>query len=91
MQDPSLLRLRRLREDIRLHQIQPSFDALDNQGVEAAYMALLRDIFNGATSTLKLHVDSSMIKLKRGVRPGRKTINKSRACLGAQLTICAQK
>ena len=44
--------------------------SLENQGVEAAYITLLRDLYNGATSTLKLHRDSDKIKLQRGVRQG---------------------
>ena len=41
-----------------------------NQGVEAAYITLLRDLYNGATSTLKLHRDSDKISLQTGVRQG---------------------
>ena len=46
-------------------EFNPLFESLENQGVEAAYITLLRD--NGATSTLKLHRDSDKIKLQRGV------------------------
>ena len=46
------------------------FESLENQGVESAYITLLRDLYNGATSTLKLHRDSDKIKLQRGVRQG---------------------
>ena len=45
-------------------------ESLENQGVEAAYITLLGDLYNGATSTLKLHRDSHKIKLQRGVRQG---------------------
>ena len=48
----------------------PLFESLENQGVEAAYITLLRDLYNGATSTLKLHRDSDTIKLQRGVTQG---------------------
>ena len=49
-------------------EFNPLFESLENQGVEAAYVTLLRDVYNGATSTLKLHRDSDKIKLQRGVR-----------------------
>ena len=51
-------------------KFNPLFESLENQGVEAAYITLLRDLYNGATSTLKLHRDSDKIKLQRGVRQG---------------------
>ena len=37
-------------------------------GANPAYITLLRDLYNGATSTLKLHRDSDKIKLHMGVR-----------------------
>ena len=51
-------------------EFNPLFESLENQGVETAYITLLRDLYNGATSTLKLHRDSDTIKLQRGVRQG---------------------
>ena len=51
-------------------EFNPLFESLENKGVEAAYITLLRDLYNGATSTLKLHRDSDKIKLQRGVRQG---------------------
>ena len=48
----------------------PLFTALANQGVDPAYYTILRDLYNGATSTLKLHKDSNKISLERGVRQG---------------------
>ena len=42
---------------------KPLFESLENDRIEAAYKTLLRDIYNGATSTLKLHSDSDNIKL----------------------------
>ena len=51
-------------------EFNPLFESLENQVVEAAYITLLRDLYNGATSTLKLHRDSDTIKLQRGVRKG---------------------
>ena len=46
------------------------FKALKNQGVDPAYINLICDLYNGATSTLKLHRDSDRIKLERGARQG---------------------
>ena len=43
------------------------FESLENQGVETAYITLLRNLYNGATSTLKLHRDSDKIKLQTKV------------------------
>ena len=51
-------------------EFNPLFGALENQGVEVAYITLLRDLYNGATSTLKLHRESDKINLQRGVRQG---------------------
>ena len=51
-------------------EFNPLFKSLENQGVEAAYTTLLRDLYNGGTSTLNLHRDSDKIKLQRGVRQG---------------------
>ena len=51
-------------------EFSPLFESLENQGVEAAYTTLLRDLYNGATSTLKIHRDSDKIKLQRGVTQG---------------------
>ena len=51
-------------------EFNPLFESLENQGIETAYITLLRDLYNGATSTLKLHRDSDRIKLQRGVRQG---------------------
>ena len=63
-------------------KFNPLFESLENQGVEATYITLLRDIYDGATSTLKLHKDSDKIKLQRGVRQGDNTSPKFfTACL----------
>ena len=51
-------------------EFTPLFTALANQGVEPAYITILRDLYNGATSTLKLHKDSNKISLERGARQG---------------------
>ena len=49
-------------------EFNPLFDTLEKQGVEEAYITLLQDLYNGATSTLKLHKDSDKINLQREVR-----------------------
>ena len=59
-------------------EFNPLFEALENQVVEAAYITPLRDLYNGATSTLKLHRESDKINLQRGVRQGDKLFT---ACL----------
>ena len=51
-------------------EFNPLFESLENQGVEAAHITLLRDLYNGATSTLKLHRESDKINLQRGVMQG---------------------
>ena len=51
-------------------EFTPLFTALANQGVDPAYITILRDLYNGATSTLKLHKDSNKISLERGARQG---------------------
>ena len=44
------------------------FKALENQRVDQAYITILSDLCNGATSVLKLHRDSDKIKLEGGAR-----------------------
>ena len=51
-------------------EFTPLFTALANQGVDPAYITILRDLYNGATSTLKLHKDSNKISLEREARQG---------------------
>ena len=46
------------------------FKALENQRVDQAYITILRDLYNGATSVLKLHRDSDKIKLEKGATQG---------------------
>lgn len=38
-------------------EFTPLFMALENQGVNQAYITILRDLYNGATSVRKLHRD----------------------------------
>ena len=42
------------------------FKALENQGVDQAYITILPDLYNGATSVPNLHRDSDKIKLEKG-------------------------
>ncbi|KAK4328561.1 hypothetical protein Pmani_001037 [Petrolisthes manimaculis] len=49
-------------------EFTPLFKALENQGINPAYITLLRDLYNGTSSTLKLHKDSNKIKLEREAR-----------------------
>ena len=51
-------------------EFTPLSTALANQGVDPAYITILRDLYNGATSTLKLYKDSNKISLERGARQG---------------------
>ena len=46
-------------------ELNSVFESLLNQGVEAAYIIILRDLYNGVTYTLKLHRDSANINLQR--------------------------
>ena len=51
-------------------EFTPLFTALANQEVDPAYITIPRDLYNGATSTLKLHKDSNKISLERAARQG---------------------
>ena len=51
-------------------EFTPLFKALENQGVDQAYITMLRDLYYGATSVLKLYRDSDKIKLERAARHG---------------------
>ena len=51
-------------------EFDPLFTALENQAVDPAQITMLRDLYSGATSTLKLHRDGKKIKLERGARQG---------------------
>ena len=64
-------------------EFNPLFESLENQGVEAAYITILRDLYNGATSTLKLHRDSDKIKLQRGVRQSDNIMTQTIYCMSA--------
>lgn len=51
-------------------EFTPLFKALENQGVDQDYIAILRDLYNGATLVLKLPRDSDKIILERGAWQG---------------------
>ncbi|KAI8522203.1 hypothetical protein Bbelb_019570 [Branchiostoma belcheri] len=51
-------------------EFEPMFAALEHQGVDSEIITLLKDLYNGATSTLRLHKESEKIKLERGARQG---------------------
>ncbi|KAI8494200.1 hypothetical protein Bbelb_279600 [Branchiostoma belcheri] len=51
-------------------EFEPMFAALEHQGVDSEIITLLKDLYDGATSTLRLHKESEKIKLERGARQG---------------------
>ena len=51
-------------------EFTPFFRALENHGVDPAYLTLMRDLYNGAALTLKLHRDSNKVKVKRRASRG---------------------
>ena len=44
--------------------------SLEHQGIESAYIKLLRNIYSTATSVIRLHQDSEKFKVGKGVRQG---------------------
>ena len=51
-------------------EFEPLFEGLKNQGVDEAYVNILRNLYSEATSVLRLHKDSEKFKLGRGARQG---------------------
>ena len=51
-------------------EFEPLFEGLKSQAVEEAYLNILRNLYNEATSVLRLHKDSEKFKLGRGARLG---------------------
>ena len=51
-------------------EFEPLFEGLKNQGVDEAYLNVLRNLYSEATSVLRLHKDSEKFKLGRGSRQG---------------------
>ena len=51
-------------------EFEPLFEGLKNQGVDEAYLNILRNLYSEATSLLRLHKDSEKFKLGRGSRQG---------------------
>ena len=46
------------------------FEGLKNQGVDEAYLNILRNLYSEETSVLRLHKDSEKFKLGKGARQG---------------------
>jgi len=44
--------------------------SLEHQGIESAFITLLRNIYSTATSVIKLHQESEKFKVGKGVRRG---------------------
>ena len=59
-------------------ELNPLFESLENHGVEVAYIALLRDLYNGATSTLKLQDQAA-----EGSETRRQHITQTLYCMSA--------
>ena len=51
-------------------EFEPLFEGLKNEGVDEAYVNILRNLYSEATSVLRLHKDSEKFKLGRGARQG---------------------
>ena len=51
-------------------EFEPFFEGLKNQGVDKAYLNILRNLYSEATSVLRLHKDSEKFKLGRVARQG---------------------
>ena len=54
-------------------EFEPLFEGLKNQGVNEAYLNILRNLYSEATSVLRLHKDSEKFKLEE--EPDRETIS----------------
>ena len=51
-------------------EFESLFEGLKNQGVDKAYLNILRNLYSEAISVLQLHKDSEKFKLGRGARQG---------------------
>ena len=51
-------------------EFEPLFEGLKNQGIDEAYLNILRNLYSEATSVLRLHKDSEKFNLGRGARQG---------------------
>ena len=51
-------------------KFEPLFEGLKNQGVDEAYLNILRNLYSEASTVLRLHKDSGKFKLGRGARKG---------------------
>ncbi|MEG7522153.1 MAG: reverse transcriptase domain-containing protein, partial [Chromatiales bacterium] len=51
-------------------QTQAVLTSLQEQGIEDVYVELMKDIYTNSSTTVHLHIDSSKINIRRGVRQG---------------------
>ena len=51
-------------------EFEPIFEGLKNQGVDEAYLNILRNLYSEATSVLRIHKNIEKFKLGRGARQG---------------------
>ena len=51
-------------------EFEPLFEGLKNQGIDEAYLNILRNLYSEATSVLRLHKDGENFNLGRGARQG---------------------
>ena len=51
-------------------EVKPIFHALENHGVDKAYLDIIKHMYCKATSVIFLHTDSEKFRLQRGVRQG---------------------
>ena len=51
-------------------EFEPLFEGLKNQGVDEAYLNILRNLYSEATSVLRHYKDSEKFKLGRGTSQG---------------------
>ena len=51
-------------------QTQAEMSSLQDQGIEDAYIQLMKDIYTDSSVTVYLHKESEKINIKRGVRQG---------------------
>ena len=70
IQYPTLHRIRRLRENLRLSANSSSTDLASRTGREDVYIELLKEIYTNISMTIHLQKESNKINIKRGVRQG---------------------
>ena len=62
--------LRRLWKSFDIIEFELLFEGLKNQGVNEEYFNILRNLYSGVASLLRLHKDREKFKLRRGARQG---------------------